>query len=106
MESIENLKKEELQLLAGKASRQAADCVQQGDLQHGEQLYLKALRAWDEIYQQTGEQSDGAAAGEICEILADICMQQGNMHGADVYYVRALGYRNTECRGGKTVSSV
>ena len=59
-----------------------------------EQQYLAALQIQEKLFQRTGKPSYLAAAAESCEYLADLCMQQGNMHGADCYYVKRLSYGN------------
>ena len=64
-----------------------------------EQQYLAALQIQEKLFQRTGKPSYLAAAAESCEYLADLCMQQGNMHGADQFYVRALDYQSREKRG-------
>ena len=78
---------------------QAEMCIRQGcsyDLQENprqaEQQYLQALRILQELINRTGNRIYGEKAGEICLSLADLSMQQGNMHGADRYYVQAMEF--------------
>ena len=66
----------------------------QGDPAKAEQQYLEALKIQEALLKNCGDDSCRKMAGEICEILADLNMQQGNMHGADVYYVKAFSYQN------------
>ena len=58
-----------------------------------EESYLQALKLYDRLSRRTGKSCYGATAGEISMALAELCMEQGNMHGADRYYVQALTYR-------------
>ena len=55
-----------------------------------EQYFLKALRIYDRLWSLMEDRKFSQAAGQVCQYLAEICMQQGNMHGADVYYVKAM----------------
>ena len=65
-----------------------------GELSKAEQQYLRALKSQEELLKICRDESGIRIAGEICEILADLNMQQGNMHGADVCYAKVLFYRN------------
>ena len=64
-----------------------------GMLSEAEGENLQALKILCELCDDARDQADAVAAGEICEYLADLCMQGGNMHGADRYYVLAMEYR-------------
>lgn len=61
-----------------------------------EQFYLRALEIFDRLYQLTGDRDLARKAADLCLDLADLSMQQGNMHGADVYYVKAMTYGKDE----------
>lgn len=52
----------------------------------------KALQITDLLWNHTGQKNYALTAREICLSLADLSMQQGNMHGADYYYAQALFY--------------
>ena len=64
----------------------------QGELQKAEQAFLKALKITEESLQKSKISPAIVKAKDLCLILADLNMQQGNMHGADVYYVKAMQY--------------
>ena len=97
----EGLSPQKLELL----QKEAADCTLageqfdlQGNPEQAEGQYLQALRISVRLLELTGEPVYADAASENCSSLADLCMQQGNMHGADRYYVLSLHYarRNQE----------
>ena len=67
----------------------------QGKLSEAEHQYLEALKEYQKLWELTGSQSYANAAADCCESLADLCMQGGNMHGADFYYAQILRYRNS-----------
>ena len=90
---MENEKKE----AAIQASRYAAggrECEAAGDLQRAEAEFSQAVRIHRELFEMTGEKTWLQALREDYEQLADIHMQQGNMHGADHCYVLSM-----DCRG-------
>ena len=60
--------------------------------ERAEGQFLKALKIYDGLWSLTEDQKFSQAAGEVCQYLAEACMQQGNMHGADVFYVKAMAY--------------
>ena len=68
------------------------DLESQGELQKAEQAFLKALKLTEGTLNCCGKPKDTDQAKDLCLILADLNMQQGNMHGADVYYVKAMQY--------------
>ena len=74
-------------------------CIQAGreleleeQLSLAENLYILSLKIYEALGRKTKLEKDVLAAREICLSLADLNMQQGNMHGADVYYVKACSY--------------
>ena len=67
----------------------------QGKLSGAEHQYLETLKEYQKLWELTGSQSYANAAADCCERLADLCMQGGNMHGADFYYAQILKYRNS-----------
>ena len=82
-----------LRELADAGTRQGRKYEQNGQLDLAEEQFLLALKAQEQLLSALNEQCYADAAMESCSSLADICMQQGNMHGADFYYARAMGYR-------------
>ena len=68
----------------------------QGELPKAEQAFQKALKLTEETISRSGKPEDINNAKDLCLILADLNMQQGNMHGADVYYVKAMHYSKEE----------
>ena len=79
---------------------QAESWVRQGrelDLQEepekAERCCLRALGIYEQLLEQTGSRAYAQAAEQVCTTLADLAMQQGNMHGADRYYVKSLGFQ-------------
>ena len=64
----------------------------QGELQKAEAAFLKALKITEDSLQKSKTSPIISKAKDLCLILADLNMQQGNMHGADVYYVKAMQY--------------
>ena len=64
----------------------------QGELQKAEQAFLRALKLTEENVLSYGSPQNSIQAKELCLILAELNMQQGNMHGADVFYVKAMQY--------------
>lgn len=64
----------------------------QDQTEKAEQAFLKALKITEELLKYSKDPIHTACAMEICLSLADLNMQQGNMHGADVYYVKAMVY--------------
>ena len=83
---------QELRSRAEEYTRQGAVLDLQGQPEQAAGLYLQALRLHDRLLEMTGDPAFARAAGEDCLSLADLSMQLGNLHGADVYYVRAMGY--------------
>ena len=83
---------DDLQALASASLRQAEAEEQAGSLNLAEAQYIRALRAQEQLLMLTGKICWASAARESCSALADLCMQQGNMHGADFYYARMLAY--------------
>ena len=77
---------------AEQAARRGELLVLQDCLEQAELSFRQALAIYDRLLRETAQAACARAAGEICTSLADICMQQGNMHGADNYYVKALFY--------------
>ena len=77
--------------------QQAEDCIRRAEACAGQpdpaqvQL-LRALKLLQQLLELTREQRWADSAGEICLQLTDLSMQQGNMHGADVCYARAMCY--------------
>ena len=67
-----------------------------GQPQQAEQAFLKALRITDEILFSSKDIQHTSLAKEICLRLADLNMQQGNMHGADFYYVKAMNHSQSK----------
>ena len=65
----------------------------QGTPDQAELPYLQALKINAQLLRITGAQCFSQAAAENCACLADICMQQGNLHGADRYYVQQLHFK-------------
>ena len=94
--SIEPEEIKRLQQQIEACCRQGAAYAGQEDFTAAEQAYLRALKQTQLLLEKTGDSGYGSAAGELCEILADIHMQQGNMHGADRYYVEAQRFRRKE----------
>ena len=68
------------------------DLESQGELQKAEAAFLKALKITEDALQESKTSPVTGKAKDLCLILADLNMQQGNMHGADVYYVKAMQY--------------
>ena len=68
----------------------------QGDLVKAEQAFLKALRILDGCLCSSDDPLVTSKAKKLCLYLADLDMQQGNMHGADVYYVKAMQYSDKQ----------
>ena len=66
-------------------------CLQENP-DRAEQQLLQAIKIYDSLWRFTDDREFSQAAGQVCQYLAEICMQQGNMHGADVYYVKAMAY--------------
>ena len=81
-----------LETQAEEFARQGNFLDLQGCPEQAEQKYLRALKIWEELLTETGAPVYAHGAREICEHLADLLMQQGNMHGADLYYVKAFSY--------------
>lgn len=87
--------------------RSEADaCARRGaeyDLQEkpdlAEYQYLQAFRCNEQLLRITGDPVYADAAADCCASLADVCMQQGNMHGADRYYAQILKYRSQKQKG-------
>ena len=71
--------------LAADSLRRGEAYEQAGQPERAEAQVLLALKALEQL-------PDAAVARECSLKLADLCMQQGNMHGADFYYARAMGY--------------
>ena len=69
-------------------------CDLQQQPQQAEVHYRQALRIYTQLLKETGSGRYARAAEEACFSLADSCMQQGNMHGADFYYGQALNFRS------------
>ena len=67
----------------------------QGKLNEAEYQYLEALKEYQKLWELTRTQSYADAAADCCENLADLSMQQGNMHGADYYYAQILKYQKS-----------
>ena len=67
-----------------------------GDLQKAETAFLNALRITAGALEKDYDSQILIRAKELCLILADLNMQQGNMHGADIYYVKAMQYSEKE----------
>ena len=72
--------------------RQGRQQEQLGQPDPAEERFLQALKALEELLALEDRPEYAAAAADCCTSLADLCMQQGNMHGADFYYARAMGY--------------
>lgn len=70
--------------------RQTKACEDQPGL--SERFYRKALTLAEENFRETGAPEAGSLARDLALSLADLDMQQGNMHGADVWYGKALEY--------------
>ena len=87
----------ELQQQAEAAFRQGLSCME--DPNRAEPYFLQALKIYDRLWSLTGDRTYSQAAGQICQYLAEICMQQGNMHGADVYYVKTMAYAHEKSPG-------
>lgn len=83
---------QKLYTLADGYSRQGSSFDLQGDPEQAQRQYLLALRIHEQLFKITGDPACAEAAREDCFSLADECMQQGNMHGADGYYGKALDY--------------
>ena len=64
-----------------------------GELSQAEEEFKQAAMLHSELSDKTGEKDFRAAAREDYERLADIHMQQGNMHGADHFYVLSMDCR-------------
>ena len=70
--------------------RQAEACEDRPGL--SERFYRKALTLAEENFRETGDPEAGSLARDLALSLADLNMQQGNMHGADVWYGKALDH--------------
>ena len=81
------------QTAAAACALRAEEYDLQENLDQAEYQYLQALKFNEQLFRITGAQTYADAAIESCTSLADICMQQGNMHGADYYHVQVLKYR-------------
>ena len=79
--------------LASQHVQRGSDWEAAGELQRAEEEYKKAALLHLELSEKSGEKMFFAAAREDFEHLADINMQQGNLHGADRCYVLSM-----ECR--------
>ena len=66
----------------------------EGNAGRAEIFYQRALQIYVLLLKMEEKEDYAAAAGECCEDLADLCMQQGNLHGADYYYVMVCAYGN------------
>ena len=82
---------------AEKMEAMARACMEKGrayDLKESpaqaELQYRRALKLYEQLHSMTGSSDFADALREVCLSLADLCMQQGNLHGADVYYVSAM----------------
>lgn len=82
--------------LAQEMLSRGADFLRKEEILKAERQFLLALEIYDRLEKRTGMKSYLGQAREICEILADLSMQQGNMHGADRYYVMAMDYGSRE----------
>ena len=83
-----------LQAEADTCTLRGNTCNLREDLDQAEYQYLRALKINEQLFRVTREQAFLDAALENCSSLADVCMQQGNMHGADRYYVQIMKYRS------------
>ena len=72
--------------------KKAEQCIAGGKPAQGELYLRQALKTYGQRFEETGSRDDGAAAREAALSLAELSMEQGNMHGADVYYVLADRY--------------
>ena len=79
---------------------QAACREKQGALLQAEQLMRQAMNIARELLEETGAAADAARAEEYALALADLCMQQGNMHGADYCYGKALDFAEYRSEAG------
>ena len=70
---------------AEKLVRQGEAWEKAGEYARAEEAFCRALRCYEAA-------ACTARARELCLTLADLDMTQGNLHGADVWYVRALKY--------------
>lgn len=89
---MEKEKKEEA-LQASRHAQCGAACEAAGDLQRAEAEFGQAVRLHRELFERTGEKIWIQALREDYEQLADIHMQQGNMHGADHCYALSMDCR-------------
>lgn len=85
-----------LEALAREYVSQGEALENQGSLSGAESRYLRALVIYDWLL-NLGEENFRIPARELSERLAELNMQQGNMHGADVYYVKAMAYGSASC---------
>lgn len=81
-----------LENLAGEVSRQGKGLDLQELPEKAEKQYRLALAIWEKLLEHRKNPDYARQAEEVCLCLADLSMQQGNMHGADVYYVKAMEY--------------
>ena len=65
------------------------DFRRRGDPGRARQHYIRALARYEAL-------DCRSQARDLCLTLADLAMEEGNMHEADVWYVRAMGLRNQE----------
>ena len=72
---------------------QGAESELQENNAQAECWYRRAFVLNTALFRTTGAEAFADAAVENCTSLADLCMQQGNMHGADYYYGLCLRYR-------------
>ena len=92
-DQAETDREQTLETQAAVGTRRGEEYEQNGQPDLAEDQFLLALKAQEQLIALSSEQRFVDAAAESCSSLADICMQQGNMHGADFYYARAMGYR-------------
>lgn len=91
MEQSEQIKNRQILLNQAAAHLSEGEKLNlQGKLSEAEYQYLEALKGYQRLWELTGTQSYADAAADCCENLADLSMQQGNMHGADYYYAQIL----------------
>ena len=65
--------------------RQGRAWAAAGDIPRAEEAFRRALARYEAL-------GCDQEARDLCLTLADLAMEEGNLHGADVYYVRALRY--------------
>ena len=72
---------------------QAEEFVRQGKAWAEAGEYARAEAAYRKALSLCEAGSRSREAYDLCLTLAELNMEQGNMHGADVWYVRALEHK-------------